>query len=128
MRRFANWSVTALATGASAVEFIRTINRSTRITSNTSSHANTAALRRKRTRRGRATSNLLKGTNLTGIDPETSQIVALFHPRQQLWAGHFAWLGIYIAGISPTGRATVRVLAMNGRHRLQLRSVARRHG
>ena len=33
--------------------------------------------------------NLKKGPNLTGIDPETGQIAALFHPRKDKWADHF---------------------------------------
>lgn len=29
--------------------------------------------------------NLHKGTNLTGIDPQSSQVTELFHPRRQKW-------------------------------------------
>ena len=35
--------------------------------------------------------NLHKGTNLTGIDPETDAITELFHPRRQAWKDHFEW-------------------------------------
>jgi hypothetical protein len=70
--------------------------------------------------------NLHKGPNLTGIDPETRKIVPLFHPRTQTWAEHFERRGVALVGRTPTGRATVRVLAMNARSRLQLRSVATR--
>ena len=66
--------------------------------------------------------NLKKGPNLAGIDPETGQIVPLFHPRKDKWAEHFAMhvgtlmpLGIEIEGLTPIGRATVRVLGMNER-------------
>lgn len=65
--------------------------------------------------------NLHKGPNLTGIDPETCEIVALFHPRRQTWAEHFAWDDLSIMGRTPTGRATVRVLQMNAPARLELR-------
>src|SRR5690242_19281074 len=34
--------------------------------------------------------NLKKGPNLTGVDPETAQIVPLFHPRKDKWVDHFA--------------------------------------
>ena len=34
--------------------------------------------------------NLYKGSNLTGIDPETGEIVSLFHPRRDVWIIHFA--------------------------------------
>ncbi|MGI8961138.1 MAG: HNH endonuclease [Bryobacteraceae bacterium] len=33
--------------------------------------------------------NLKKGPNLTGLDPETGDIVRLFHPRTDNWADHF---------------------------------------
>ena len=38
--------------------------------------------------------NLHKGTNLTGIDPETDTVTKLFHPRRQNWNEHFEWQGI----------------------------------
>jgi len=66
--------------------------------------------------------NLHKGTNLTGIDPQTGLITQLFHPRRQRWEDHFEWLGIYISGKTPTGRTTVRVLNMNSDDQLALRS------
>lgn len=72
--------------------------------------------------------NLKKGPNLTGIDPESDEIVALFHPRRDTWADHFELLietlmpeGIEIRGRSPKGRATVRVLDMNLEMRQMLR-------
>jgi hypothetical protein len=70
--------------------------------------------------------NLHKGPNLTGIDPTTGGIVALFNPRQDPWDRHFAWRGVALIGLTPTGRATIRVLAMNARERLDLRSFATR--
>ncbi|MBE2287463.1 MAG: HNH endonuclease [Prosthecobacter sp.] len=65
--------------------------------------------------------NLHKGTNLTGIDPETDEITPLFHPRRDNWDEHFIWNGIRIAGRTAVGRATVRVLDLNGDDRLDLR-------
>jgi len=66
--------------------------------------------------------NLHKGTNLTGIDPETGLITELFHPRRQRWNDHFEWLGIYISGKTAVGRTTIRVLNMNSDDQLALRS------
>jgi hypothetical protein len=66
--------------------------------------------------------NLYKGSNLTGIDPETGMIVALFHPRQDVWEQHFAIQDLSIVGCTPAGRATVRLLNMNAEHRRQLRA------
>lgn len=65
--------------------------------------------------------NLRKGPNLTGIDPETSELVALFHPRRDEWQDHFRMRDVWIEGITPSGRATVQVLAMNSTRRLDLR-------
>lgn len=66
--------------------------------------------------------NLHKGTNLTGIDAETSQITQLFHPRRQSWEDHFEWQGIYLAGKTATGRTTIRVLNINSEDQIALRS------
>lgn len=68
--------------------------------------------------------NLHKGPNLTGIDPVTGSVVALFNPRTDRWDQHFARRGMALIGLSPCGRATIRVLAMNARERLDLRSFA----
>jgi HNH endonuclease len=66
--------------------------------------------------------NLCKGPNLSGIDQQTGQIVPLFHPRQQSWQEHFRRQSSAIYGLTPTGRATVRLLQMNTASRLQLRA------
>ena len=66
--------------------------------------------------------NLHKGPNLTGIDPDSGAIVTLFHPRRETWDEHFVRQGLLIQGLTPTGRATVRVLMMNAVGRLELRS------
>ena len=66
--------------------------------------------------------NLHKGSNLTGLDPESGEIAVLFNPRTQRWHDHLAFRGMMIVGLTPTGRATVRVFAMNSVGRLQLRA------
>ncbi len=66
--------------------------------------------------------NLHKGTNLTGIDPETDAVTELFHPRRQSWEDHFEWQGIYLAGKTATGRTTIRVLNINSEDQMALRS------
>lgn len=65
--------------------------------------------------------NLRKGPNLTGIDPLSNEVVRLFHPRTDRWNDHFRKHGVRIEGTTSTGRATVRVLAMNDARRLDLR-------
>ena len=48
-------------------------------------------------------------------DPQTKKRVPLFHPRQHNWETHFAWSedGMYIIGLTATGRATIEALQMN---------------
>jgi hypothetical protein len=72
--------------------------------------------------------NLYKGPNLSSIDPHTQAIVTLFHPREHRWPDHVMVRGAEIVGLTPTGRATVRLLNMNAKHRLQLRSELLAHG
>jgi hypothetical protein len=60
---------------------------------------------------------------LSGVDPDTDAVVALFHPRTQRWDDHFAIVDYRVIGRTATGRATVRVLAMNDPDRVQLRSM-----
>jgi len=66
--------------------------------------------------------NLHKGTNLAGIDPQTSQLTELFHPRRQHWGDHFELLEVYLVGKTAIGRTTVRVLGMNSDDQVALRS------
>ena len=66
--------------------------------------------------------NLHKGSNLTGIDPESGQITTLFNPRQQTWSDHFEWRGITVFGLTAIGRTTIRVLEINSDDHLTLRS------
>ncbi len=66
--------------------------------------------------------NLHKGTNLTGIDPNTSEITKLFHPRRDEWSEQFKWDGNYVVGKTAVGRTTVRVLNMNSEDQITLRS------
>ena len=66
--------------------------------------------------------NLHKGPNLTGLDPTSGDLVPLFNPRRDRWTEHFLFHGVRIGGITPIGRATVKLLAMNDVRRLELRS------
>jgi 5-methylcytosine-specific restriction endonuclease McrA len=69
--------------------------------------------------------NLSKGSNLSGIDPRTSRISELYHPRRDRWDDHFERRGPFIVGKTPIGRATVRVLNMNSEDQIELRSFIR---
>jgi hypothetical protein len=57
--------------------------------------------------------NLKKGPNLSSRDDITGQIVELFNPRTNKWSEHFKWNGPFLVGNTPTGRATIRCLAIN---------------
>ena len=65
--------------------------------------------------------NAYKGPNLTSLDPDTNAIVPLFNPRQDIWGDHFAVRAGRITGLTPKGRATVRLLNMNAPRRVELR-------
>lgn len=65
--------------------------------------------------------NLIKGPNLTSMDPDSGKVTRLFNPRTQQWAGHFRRDGERIAGLTDIGRTTVFLLQMNAPHRAELR-------
>ena len=71
--------------------------------------------------------NEFKGPRRTAPDPRTGQEVALYHPRQQRWADHFAWdgEGIVMGGLTPTGRATIALLRLNNDWLLTARRIWR---
>jgi hypothetical protein len=66
--------------------------------------------------------NLHKGSDLTGIDPDSGQVTPLFNPRRDLWDEHFEWDGLRIVGHSAVGRTTVRLLQLNAPARLRVRT------
>ena len=67
--------------------------------------------------------NQHKGPNLAGIDPESGAIVPLFHPRRDAWNEHFRYDGPVLIGLTPAGRATISVLAINLPLRIAVRQV-----
>jgi hypothetical protein len=66
-----------------------------------------------------------KYTKQHAADPLTGQVVALFHPRIQIWDNHFAWSSetTIVVGLTPVGRATVEALRMNRPELVNLRAV-----
>jgi hypothetical protein len=70
--------------------------------------------------------NAYKGPNLTSIDPDTRTVAALFNPRGDAWSDHFAVRGGRILGLTPKGRATVRLLNMNAPRRVEIRKECQR--
>jgi 5-methylcytosine-specific restriction endonuclease McrA len=65
--------------------------------------------------------NFHKGPNIASVDPESGQLVPLFHPRRDQWAEHFTWHGTVLAGRTPIGRATVQLLSMNYWQQVEVR-------
>jgi hypothetical protein len=76
--------------------------------------------------------NRRKTNSLTAIDPHSREQVPLFNPRQHNWNDHFIWSadGLYIVGLTATGRATIVALALNRERVVGIRAadhVAGRH-
>ena len=65
--------------------------------------------------------NARKGTNLSGIDPDSGRVCELFNPRKQIWTEHFVMVSGHIRGRTAAGRTTVWVCDMNESERLRLR-------
>jgi len=65
--------------------------------------------------------NLAKSSNLSGRDPATRRIVVLFNPRRQKWRRHFQWSGPRLLGLTACGRATIAVMNINAKRRIELR-------
>ena len=72
--------------------------------------------------------NERKGTNLSGVDPDTNRVVRLFNPQRDVWARHYVWEGLRIRGLTATGRATAWLLEYNSDERLKLRQGLRMLG
>src|SRR5258708_26084833 len=54
--------------------------------------------------------NTHKGPNVAGVDPESGDIVRLFHPRRDVWEEHFYWVDALLKAHTAVGRATILVL------------------
>ena len=68
--------------------------------------------------------NRRKGADLSSVDPEAGAIVPLFHPRKDRWPDHFRFDGTRIVPLTPTGRATARLLGFNSDARLSERAAS----
>lgn len=72
--------------------------------------------------------NTYKGPNLAGVDPETGELIRLFHPRRDQWLDHFRWEGPVLIGLTPVGRVTIAVLRMNHDDALAVRQSLHEEG
>lgn len=57
--------------------------------------------------------SLRKAARQIATDPQTGHEAALFNPRRDTWHEHFRWEGVYLVGLTATGRATITALKMN---------------
>jgi hypothetical protein len=72
--------------------------------------------------------NKYKGSDLTSIDPETENIIPLYHPRRDIWNEHFRLEGAVILPITSIGRVTVRLLQLNRQDRIEERKLLIENG
>jgi hypothetical protein len=61
--------------------------------------------------------NRRKGSDLSSLDPQTGDMVPLFHPRKHHWTDHFRFNGARIEPLTAIGRATVRLLGLDSAER-----------
>jgi hypothetical protein len=61
---------------------------------------------------------------LTALDPNSGREVPLFNPRQDDWRKHLTWSadGLRVIGMTPVGRATVELLALNRERVISIRA------
>ncbi len=65
--------------------------------------------------------NRKKGPNIASLDPTTGALVPLFNPRLHHWKEHFQLQGNLIFSLTPIGRVTVNLLALNHGERIRIR-------
>ncbi len=70
-----------------------------------------------------AVCNKYKGSDLASIDPDTDQLVALYHPHRDNWSDHFRLKGAKLMPLTPTGRVTVKLLQLNRAERVEERQL-----
>lgn len=69
-----------------------------------------------------------KGPNLASLDPFSGQLTVLFNPRRDVWEEHFQLIANEVVGLTPAGRATVRLLGMNDEEQVLIRAQTRKRG
>lgn len=69
--------------------------------------------------------NARKYTATKALDPLTGELAPIYHPRQEAWGNHFAWVedATKLEGLSPTGRATIQKMGLNRQALLNLRGL-----
>ncbi len=58
---------------------------------------------------------------ILSANPDTGELIWLFHPRQDNGRDHFRWNGAILEYLTAIGEATIHVLGINLPHRIKLR-------
>jgi len=67
--------------------------------------------------------NKHKGSDLASVDPETGEIVPLYHPRFNQWNEHFRLSGAEFVPLTAMGRVTIQLLQLNRKDRVEERQL-----
>jgi 5-methylcytosine-specific restriction endonuclease McrA len=67
--------------------------------------------------------NKHKGSDLASVDPETGEIVPLYHPRLNQWDEHFRLSGAEFIPLTARGRVTIQLLQLNRKDRVEERQL-----
>ncbi len=67
--------------------------------------------------------NAKKGPNQSAFDPQSGNLVRLYHPRADTWESHFLDEDGNVVGLTAEGRATVALLEMNRLELVRLRQI-----
>lgn len=67
--------------------------------------------------------NKHKGSDLASLDPETGDLIPLFHPRNDRWSDHFQLDGARFEPLTARGRVTIKLLRLNHPDRLTERAL-----
>ncbi|MGA8539722.1 MAG: hypothetical protein WB566_09495 [Terriglobales bacterium] len=54
-----------------------------------------------------------RGPNIASVDPDSGEIVRLFHPRRDTWSEHFIWDGPELTALTQVGQVTITHLFIN---------------
>ncbi len=67
--------------------------------------------------------NKYKGSDVASINPENGAIVALYHPRRNLWSENFCLSGGEFVPLTAIGQVTINLLQLNRSDRVEERQV-----
>lgn len=70
-----------------------------------------------------AVCNKYKGSDIASVDGKTSGIFPLFNPRKDVWSEYFRIENGVFIGLTPSARATIRLLQINNEARIEERKI-----